>query len=441
MAVPVVLGALLAAFALGTTAVISTVGAQQGVTRDQDTKAALAAAEAGVSEALLHYNRAPTPPSTPCLVGTPLTTAAPGASGWCEGVSRAVSGLTGATYTYWVRPTNGEVEIVSQGNVDGVTRQVDVVARSSANRQPFGDADVIGLNFLDLEANSTITANVATNGNITMESNSTLVCNYVEVGPGHNVIQDANAHYTCPAPVFDTTSLPPVNQGDVATNNSNGRFFSNLGANPGDLISGSNGPACPSGYIGTKRVCWNNATRHLWLKGGGVNPSLTIAGTNYSLCTLTMESNSKLYIAAGSTVNLYFDSPESCGLGEGAVQLQMDSNTRIAANNGGPTNLAMLFVGSDTINTSATLASNTEQNAACQQDFIVYAPRTDFTLASNSYYCGAIAAKSIHLSSEADIRTSVLGSEYALPNVADHFVAEEFVECSSTATSPPDAGC
>ena len=70
MAVPVVLGALVAAFALGTTAVISSISAQTGATRDQDAKAALAAAEAGVSEALLHYNRIPTVPTSPCLVGT-----------------------------------------------------------------------------------------------------------------------------------------------------------------------------------------------------------------------------------------------------------------------------------------------------------------------------------------------------------------------------------
>ena len=299
---------------------------------------------------------------------------------------------------------------------------------------------MIGLNFLDLDSDASITANVATNGDITMDSNSNLTCNYAEIGPGHNVIQGANAHYTCPAPAYGTTSLPPVNQGDVATNNSNGRFFSNLGANPGDLISGGNGPSCPSGYIGTKRVCWNASTRHLWFRTGSTK-TLTLGGTNYSLCKLTLESNSNLYVAAGQEVNLYFDSPENCSLPNNTTQLLMESNTAISATGGGPANVAILMVGSDTLATNVILSSNTDVNQACEQDFVVYAPRTTLTLRSNSAYCGALAAKSIHLDSNANIRTSVLGSDFVLPNVADHFVGEEFVECSSAAASPPDAGC
>ncbi len=435
LAIPVVMGALVAALALGSTAVISTVGAQRGTIRDQDTKAAFAVAEAGVNEALLHYNRIPTTSGAPCLIGTVATASTTEGSGWCTGVTHAVTGVDGGSYTYWVRPTEGQLEVVSQGNLEGVSRQVEIVARSSANREPFGEASVIGLNFIHLDSNAAIAANVATNGDITMDSNSELICNYVEVGPGHSVIQGSNAHYTCPAPVHDTTSLPPVNQGDVATNNSNGRFFSNIGANPGDLITGANG-SCSSGYIGTKRVCWNPTTRHLDLRQ---NSSLTLGGVNYSLCTLTLSSNSNVFIAAGAAISLYFDSPENCGLADGAIQLSMNSNSRISAT--GAANVAMYFVGSDALSTEAHFSSNTQANEACEQDFVVYGPRTDITMASNSFYCGAIAAKSIDLNSNSDIRTSVLGSDFQLPNVVDHYAPEEFVECSTAATNPPDAGC
>ena len=44
-----------------------------------------------------------------------------------------------------------------------------------------------------------------------------------------------------------------------------------------------------------------------------------------------MSSNTSLYIQAGQTVVIYFDSPENCGYGDGEVQLNMDSNSRITA--------------------------------------------------------------------------------------------------------------
>ena len=54
---PTVMLALVVGFALATVAVLASIAAQRGSTRDQDAKAALAAAESGVNEVLLHYNR------------------------------------------------------------------------------------------------------------------------------------------------------------------------------------------------------------------------------------------------------------------------------------------------------------------------------------------------------------------------------------------------
>ncbi len=318
-------------------------------------------------------------------------------------------------------PTAAQIEIVSQGSVNGVTRQVDVTARSSTGIRPFsGEASVIGLDYLTMDSNARITANVATNGDITMSSNADLTCNYARVGEGQSVNASSNAHYNCPAPAQGTTSLPPINQGDVATNNSNGRFFTL------DTYTGG----APT---------WNSATRQLTLSS---NRSLTLGGSNYSFCRLTLNSNSSLFVAAGATVRIYFDSPENCGLPSGTTQLSLNSNSRIAATGSAPTNIALLFVGSDTLATNALLSSNTQANQACEQNFIVYAPRTSVTLNSNSYFCGALAGKSIHVNSNSDVRTSNLATEFELPEtVAQHYVPEDFVECSVEATSPPDAGC
>src|SRR4051794_38503380 len=145
---------LLAAFAVVSIGVVASIQAQQGTVRDQRTKSALTAAEAGVSQALLHYNAVSQPPpvAEPCLLpnGTTLgatTTQGSGPNaGWCN----AVTGSNGAgTYSYTVRPTAssdglqvGTVEIASTGTVNGVSRRVDVVAKSPSGQQIFYDAAV-----------------------------------------------------------------------------------------------------------------------------------------------------------------------------------------------------------------------------------------------------------------------------------------------------------
>ncbi|MDQ3727977.1 MAG: hypothetical protein M3355_00145, partial [Actinomycetota bacterium] len=69
-AVPTVLFMILGAFSVAMVAAVVSVSAQRGTVRDADTKTALAVAEAGVSEALLRYNRVPTTGVNTCVVST-----------------------------------------------------------------------------------------------------------------------------------------------------------------------------------------------------------------------------------------------------------------------------------------------------------------------------------------------------------------------------------
>jgi Tfp pilus assembly protein PilX len=437
-AVPTVMAALIAAFALATTTLVAVTPAQRGSIRDQDMKEALAAAEAGVSEALLHYNRIPSTGATPlpCIAGGIAArsvladgTAIPDGQKWCEGVERQVTGVADASYTYWVRPSadQKQLEIVSEGSVSGVTRKVEVVARSSTGIFPFTDASVIGLNSISLDSNSHITADVATNGDITVLSNSEIDCNYAQIGLGRQIVGD-DQDVTCEPPSEGSMSLPPVNQGDVPTNNSNIRITSGQ-----DTWTKS--PPTWSGH-GT-----GAGTRQLTLNG---NQSLTLGGTNYSFCKLTLNSNTNLFIASGATVRIYFDTPENCGLLSPATQLTMNSNSSIQATGSSPTHLSLLFVGSGSGGvTRAQLNSNTQANYACQHDFVIYGPRTDIEMDSNSYFCGAMAGKSIHLDSNSDIETNNLAEDYQVPaDVIQHYTAEEFRDCAASPPAPaPDYGC
>ncbi len=88
-AVPMVLFMILGAFSIAMIVAVVSVNAQRGTVRDADSKTALALAEAGVSEALLRYNRVPTTAINKCVVSSGGTIAlTPPVGGWCAPVDR-----------------------------------------------------------------------------------------------------------------------------------------------------------------------------------------------------------------------------------------------------------------------------------------------------------------------------------------------------------------
>ena len=426
-AVPTTLLMLLAAFGVVSVAVIASVQAQQGSSRDQRSKEALAAAEAGVSQALLHYNRIATVPAAPCLVQSSGTTVAAPVqasgteAGWCQQVTGAVGN---AAFAYSVRPVGAEIEIVSRGTSDGVSRRIEVTGDSSSGRRIFNEASVLAQDSITLDSNATIESNMMTNGSVSLLSNAR-ICGDASHGVGQSVNLGGNSQHlgqgcvSAGNTIEEPLTLPPVNQGDAPTNNDNDRFFTL------DVLSGD-----PNS--------WTPATRTMRLRA---NSSLTMGGQIYSFCRLEMDSNTSLFIAPSSNVTIYFDSPEACGLDEDDVQLDMRSNSVISGVGGGPVNLSMLFVGSRDIPTNILFNSNTQANDVCEQNFVLYAPLSNITINSNSQFCGAMGGKTIHIDSEAYLQASSESSSFELPNTAKHFVTTAFKECKSTATGVPDAGC
>jgi hypothetical protein len=422
IAVPMVLFMVLAAFAMASVAVVSSVNAQQGTNRDLDTKDSLAVAEAGAHEALLRYNSAAADQA--CVAPQTLS------GGWCTPATGALSG--GGTFTYWVRPTDGLIEVVSEGTRDGASRRIYLQAHSAAGQQPFVDFGVIGLNSIGLDANADITADTGTNGDITLLSNSEL-CGDAQVGVGRSILISGNAQHTCGVQLQGSLTLPSVNQGDVRTNNDNSNFFA---ATP---IGGQANRVCWNGVNGDGQASANCGSRELVITH---NSNLTLPSGNYSFCRLQLLQNAAIYIANGATIRIYFDSPEACGYGSGVKQLELDSNSQIRPNGtSSSVDVAMLFVGSETRSTTIDLASNTVAQGVCEQDFVIYAPRTDMVMKSNSYYCGALAAKTIHINSNSQITISTQAENFELPNAPPHYVIDKFVECGGVTTSTPNSSC
>ncbi len=449
-ALPTVMLLMVAALAITSAIVVSSLSAQGGTVRDQRSKLALAAGETGISDALSRYNRVATSNAQPCLIvsagGSLVGSGA--SSGWCNPVTGSSNG---GTYSYRVRPTvsaatnlTSQIKVVSTGNVGGVTRRVQVTADSASGTKIFCPTGVNchtvqAQNGINLNSNAELRAGAATNGSITLSSNAK-VCGPASVGLGQQLTLVSNAkHYADNACTAQTStyaqaplSLPPVNQGDAATSNDNVRLTNadNGSGSPADVISGNR-----------NNVDWNPTTRQLSVTS---NTGLTLTGAKYSLCKLTLSSNVILTVASTQSVSIFFDSPEACGLANNTAQVDMSSNTRITAGSGAPTGVAMYFVGSPSLSTRASFSSNTQVGQACNSNFVIYAPRTDVLLNSNATYCGALAAKSLQMDSNARIFSDAASADFTLASTGSHFSVSRFVECNASlpagATSP-DGGC
>jgi hypothetical protein len=426
-AVPTVLFIVLASFAIAGVAIVGSIHAQTGTSRDLDTKDALAVAEAGAHQAWLRYNAAAADGT--CV--SPQTLA----GGWCSPATGTLA--SGGQFTYQVAPNPpsdpNAIWIVSQGVKDGVTRRIKVKATSGPTH-PFLDAGVIGFTGIELDANTQVTADVATNGEIGLDTES-WICGDAQVPEGIQDPAEINGHQLCGGQVvYGNVDLPPVNQGDVPTNNSNGNFFANT------PVQGQKHRVCFNGFNATGAADNSCGSRELELSS---NVSVTLPSGNYSLCRLALTSNANILIPAGASVRLYFDSPEACGYTTATDQLEIDSNSNIeGTGNNASLDIVLLFVGSDQPLSNIHLASNTEVKGVCQQDLIIYAPSTSIEIASNAHYCGAIAAEHIHVNSLSQITTTNQADGFLLPNARRHYGEfSEFVECRGPIGSPPDGEC
>ena len=353
-----------------------------------------------------------------------------------DGVRRLRAPSGAGSYTYLVKPSAGTIEIVSNGSFNGITRRVDVTAKTASGQQVFIDAAVKTQNGIIMDSNSEIHSGTATGGDMLLASNSHQ-CGLASVGVGHHLTTSGNAGYfqnvDCTTLLNNSSvaqqdiTLPPVNQGDAAVNNDNARITAGVSGtgSPADLLSGK-----------TSDVTWSASTRQLTIDH---NSSLTLTGHVYSFCTLTLNSNSALYIAAGQTVNIYFDSPEACNLpldnpaqpANGTTQMKLSSNTRITSSTGAPATVAIYFVGSQSRLTNLLMSSNTQVAGSCVQNFIIYAPLTHIEMNSNTQYCGALAGQSLHMDSNAEVFTDSLSQGFILPGTAPHYIVSRFLDCSA----------
>jgi hypothetical protein len=288
----------------------------------------------------------------------------------------------------------------------------------------FGVERAIGRDWVRLDSNADIRVSLGSNGDITMLSNA-VVCGDIRYGIGKTLSMSSNARqcagYTVTQENRDLPQMSDAKLAQVRTTNSNSRFFAQ------DIRTSSS------------EVTWDPASRSLFIGGSS---TLTMGGTDYLLCKLTIDSNGGLIMAAGSNVRIYFDTPEACGLSSGALQVELKSNSYITSTAYDPSqglfNVPGLYLfGSPSQATSAYFGNNTNQAV---NEFVLYAPNTDVQLDSNAIYTGAIAGKTLDVKSNATI---VSHANMVIPglDIPPQYSVERYVECTGATATPPDANC
>jgi hypothetical protein len=452
VAVPAVIGLIAIGLAISGAAVVASTNALSGSVRDERSKDALAAADAGAQLALFRQNMVDTNLSNPCVVasevGGDLVSGKPAADGWCP----AVNGQVGdAGYTYRVSPAtvagnDKRAAIVATGSSEGVSRRIEVDASARLTNTIFADFSVISQDWIHLDSKAVINGDTATNGGVSLSANAQ-ICGQAQVAPGETISPDP---WPCKQgeTLQGTVDLPPVDTSLLATATSTSRFFA-PDVPGGDSISGSGGN-CPPPLLGRASVCWDANNRRLTLTS---NSALTMGGGeiapgengtyDYLICELVMDQNSTLFVAQGSTVRIFFDRPENCpGLPADGTQLRMSSNTRVSPTSGVSEDLQFIMLGS-ALTPPDPCRIEMNSNADTTMPLVLYAPLCALHMDSNSVYIGAIAAASVDLDSNARIQSDASVNDFSLP-VRLHYRQDRYVECSQAPLTPesaPNAYC
>lgn len=436
MALPFALLAMVAATALASAAVISSVDVQQGSHRDSASKSAIAAADAGASVALMRLNRYASvlnnAATTNCLgVSAGNTLVVTGAvSGWCPAVGGSVGS---ATYSYQVSAmlAGSTMHIVSTGSASGVSRRVDVAVSAESIDEILKEEGLIGKDDIKIPGNPHIRVSVGTNGEIDTSGNSWEICGNARHGVGKD--GPTPEELGCGGEELEQeVNLPPVSSfmpSGIATENDDARLVR--------CTSKGVPVECEQDYYDRKRTAtspYDPSTRRVNLSGG----ELTLGGGDYWLCRLTLSGNSHLTMARLAHVRIFFDTPEVCGLSSSEPQISVTGNSGITATGYEP-KLGVFDMPGFYLLGGPTSSVVMHGNAGANQ-MMLYGPESDITVEGNAVYKGVIAGRTLTITGNATFEQDP-GYEPEKIGSTTLYSRESYIECSGLATIVPTENC
>jgi Tfp pilus assembly protein PilX len=375
-------------------------------TRDDNVKAALEAAEAGLQVASYRLGQLK-PAETECINGS-ATEVPGGGSTYCKSSSSENLG-NGASFQYWTSLplTSGKkcagqtVEIktgytprcvTSEGTVSNVTQRVAARVESAPGEPLFSIKGIVGLTEVKISGSVKVPAVVGSNEKIIGEGSAAFERGFEICPPKGSFKPEAgserNKSGVTVGGVGGMLSNPPLEKTRSA---SECPIKAPLPSNHATAASNEDSRIGVSDKLeGT--TSWKAAGYELELKSNG---KITLGGSKYYLCNFKATNNSRLRIAATAKVEIFVDSPEdpgsTCKAGTGKFTGEGEFIVENEAKNPGALLIEMYGKGPFEIANGSAMEGS------------IYAPEAEITINGGTKFKGGIVGNKVHLTNGAGI--------------------------------------
>ncbi len=411
-------------------------------TRDDNTKAALEAAEGGLQVASYRLSQLK-PEKEECINGSEKKTT----------VSECKSGTeslgNGATFQYWTTKALNAGEkcagqtieakagiaqrcVTSEGKVNGVEPGTRLQTRieSAVGESLFSIDGILGLEEVLVNGSVTATAVVASNLKIKGEGSATF----------------SKGFEICPGGTFKPAVGSERNASGVTVGNVKGGY---VGDPPLEITRSSGCPIeakIPSGHataaenedsrIGTTDEFFTEGKSANKFTGSPTyeltlssNSKLTLGGSKYYFCKVLAERNGELKIATGAKVEIFIDShtgnPNCPEKGSGTFTIEGNSHL-VNPNGPGALLIEMAGKGPFSVKNSGSLSAS------------VYAPEAEVVLSGAGTLTGAVVGAKVHLEAGSFIFSEESG-ELKVGNEGGTYSRKAWEQC--TPGSGASEGC
>src|SRR5918999_5988836 len=320
VALPVSVMTLMLILSLGGLVMQQSMALGDAANREQRSKRAVQAADAGLDVAVFRVSKVATATQQCPVPGGFAAYENVAGELWCPEVQENLG--DGKSYTYRVAApaANGDRRVVSSGTADGATRRVAVTSVKAI--QPLFNGFGVSSDS-DIELTSSgqigqmspvINTHARANGNIVLSSSAN-ICGNAIPGPGKTVTH-TSSYGVCPG--FSTTPasasivFPPVVDDVAKTTNDNNR-----------ICVATLDPCSP-----TSDVQWNSSTKTLRMNSSA---TLTLRGRAYYFCSIQLNSSSRLILDPPSTADpvlIYVGGPADCP-GQPEEVIRMNSSSQV----------------------------------------------------------------------------------------------------------------
>ncbi len=415
-------------------AVSVSVSTSSSTKRDDNRKAALEAAEAGLKVATYRLTMInPTvnpekPTEKPSCVGQSSKEETTTSTGYCE--SKVEELGNGAKFTFWTTPvlseagkcvgavvtdTVGSLPVaqrcaIAQGTVGNVTRRVAARIATFIATPLFPVHGMTGLKEVTIKGKDNVISALGSNGAITGIG--------VDTGSGEIVLGPSGS-YSLPAgfTVTGKTVEPsPLVLSPVATQNS-------ATTNEDERITSGDDKH-------TGNVKYTASTRTLELKG---NATLELGGEGtgiYNFCSFSADANSELTVAPSAKLEIFIDSPEDPGSGCPAGSGTFNFNGSLNNPSNDPTALKIFVygAGTDTYNGKVSAAAT------------IFAPKATLVMQGKSTLTGGVAANVIEVGGTVNFTWDKREETLQTTPVTQYY-RTAWEECAVASTASPQSGC